>query len=187
MRGAVGPRYRRFASRCSRRPRARLPDSLVPAHLLWIRLFRSDAEACRTYTCLTAGWVLTLAFARLRPDLRHARACQKERPPSLVDTVYVLERGGRIATHGSPADIFIQSELLEANRLEPPLLARLFGRLRERGCDVSAPFTLDQAVEQRCTHLSAGCNQLARMPGGRGVGYALFTRRKCHRNPTVRH
>ncbi|MGB4592453.1 MAG: ABC transporter ATP-binding protein [Coriobacteriia bacterium] len=68
--------------------------------------------------------------------------------PEFADYAYVLAPGGTIALSGTPAEVFASPHLLAASNIKPPILAELFGRLRDR--DASAPpaaLTVDEAAE----------------------------------------
>jgi len=66
---------------------------------------------------------------------------------SFADRVYVLSKGKGVVTAGTPAEIFLQAEALRASNIDPPLLAELFLKLRERGVAVGMPAYVDQAVD----------------------------------------
>jgi cobalt/nickel transport system ATP-binding protein len=66
---------------------------------------------------------------------------------SFADRVYVLSKGKGVVTVGTPAEIFSQAEALRASNIDPPLLAELFLKLRERGVAVGMPAYVDQAVD----------------------------------------
>jgi len=66
---------------------------------------------------------------------------------SFADRVYVLSKGKGVVTAGTPAEIFLQAEALRASNIDPPLLAELFLKLRERGLAVGMPAYVDQAVD----------------------------------------
>lgn len=57
--------------------------------------------------------------------------------PEFADYVYVLAPGGKIALSGTPEDLFASADVLAEGNIQPPILAELFARLRER--DASAP------------------------------------------------
>lgn len=57
--------------------------------------------------------------------------------PEFADYVYVLAPGGKIALSGTPEDLFAGADVLAEGNIQPPILAELFARLRER--DASAP------------------------------------------------
>lgn len=57
--------------------------------------------------------------------------------PEFADYVYVLAPGGKIALSGTPEDLFSSADVLAEGNIQPPILAELFARLRER--DASAP------------------------------------------------
>lgn len=66
---------------------------------------------------------------------------------SFADRVYVLSKGKGVVTVGTPAEIFLQAETLRTSNIDPPLLAELFLKLRERGVAVGMPAYVDQAVD----------------------------------------
>jgi len=66
---------------------------------------------------------------------------------SFADRVYVLSKGKGVVTAGTPAEIFLQAEALRNSNIDPPLLAELFLKLRERGVAVGMPAYVDQAVD----------------------------------------
>ena len=57
--------------------------------------------------------------------------------PEFADYAYVLAPGGKIALSGTPEELFASADVLAEGNIEPPILAELFARLRER--DASAP------------------------------------------------
>lgn len=57
--------------------------------------------------------------------------------PEFADYAYVLAPGGTIALSGTPEELFASADVLAEDNIEPPILAELFARLRER--DASAP------------------------------------------------
>lgn len=57
--------------------------------------------------------------------------------PEFADYAYVLAPGGRIALSGTPSELFASADKLAESNIEPPILAELFARLRER--DATAP------------------------------------------------
>ncbi|HUI68612.1 MAG TPA: ABC transporter ATP-binding protein [Nitrospirota bacterium] len=74
---------------------------------------------------------------------------------SFADRVYVLSKGKGVVTAGTPAQIFLQAEALRASNIDPPLLAELFLKLRERGVAVGMPAYVDQAVDDLVRLLKA--------------------------------
>jgi cobalt/nickel transport system ATP-binding protein len=66
---------------------------------------------------------------------------------SFADRVYVLSKGKGVVTVGTTAEIFLQAEALRTSNIDPPLLAELFLKLRERGVAVGMPAYVDQAVD----------------------------------------
>jgi cobalt/nickel transport system ATP-binding protein len=64
--------------------------------------------------------------------------------PYIADTIYILNNGSIVAK-GNPQEVFSQSDLLKDANLETPILSELFSRLRDRGFEVSIPYTLDDA------------------------------------------
>jgi len=64
--------------------------------------------------------------------------------PYIADVIYILDKGN-IVTSGTPEEIFQQKEILEAAKLEPPILVQLFSRLRQKGFDVNLPISIEQA------------------------------------------
>ncbi|MFO7154537.1 MAG: ATP-binding cassette domain-containing protein [Caldicoprobacter oshimai] len=74
--------------------------------------------------------------------------------PYIADTVYVIY-DGKIVTKGSPYEVFIQRDILEAAHLEPPILVDLFTHLKEKGYNITVPTTLEQAKEQLDTLLKS--------------------------------
>ncbi len=57
--------------------------------------------------------------------------------PEFADYAYVLAPGGTIALSGTPEELFANADTLAEGNIEPPILAELFARLRER--DATAP------------------------------------------------
>lgn len=57
--------------------------------------------------------------------------------PEFADYAYVLSPGGTIALRGTPEEVFASADTLATSNIEPPILANLFARLRER--DPRAP------------------------------------------------
>ncbi|MBN1193420.1 MAG: ATP-binding cassette domain-containing protein [Coriobacteriia bacterium] len=57
--------------------------------------------------------------------------------PEFADYAYVLSPGGKIAMYGTPEELFAAPDALATSNIEPPILAELFARLRER--DAGAP------------------------------------------------
>lgn len=57
--------------------------------------------------------------------------------PEFADYAYVLAPGGTIALSGTPEELFSSADALSSSNIEPPILAELFARLRER--DATAP------------------------------------------------
>lgn len=66
--------------------------------------------------------------------------------PMMADRVYVLVRGGEIAAHGTPHDIFRDPGVLRRSNIEPPALAELFQRLEELGVALDRPLTVEEAA-----------------------------------------
>ncbi len=67
--------------------------------------------------------------------------------PEMADEVYVLAHGGHIVLHGTPLEIFVESETLRSSNIEPPILAQLFDGLRKRmGRDLPMPASVDEAA-----------------------------------------
>jgi cobalt/nickel transport system ATP-binding protein len=67
--------------------------------------------------------------------------------PEFADYAYVMRSTGQIALKGTPAEVFKQAAIMAASNIKPPILAELFGRLRE--ADASAPdpaLTVEEAV-----------------------------------------
>lgn len=68
--------------------------------------------------------------------------------PEFADYAYVLAPGGRIALSGTPEQLFASPDLLTEGNIEPPILAELFARLRERDASAPAPaLSVAEAVE----------------------------------------
>lgn len=63
----------------------------------------------------------------------------------LTDRLLVLN-GAHIAMDGTPAQVFERSQELEQIGLDIPQITRLFLRLREKGMDVPAVYTMQQAI-----------------------------------------
>jgi len=80
--------------------------------------------------------------------------------PEFADTVYVLAPGGRIAAHGSPAEVFSQPEVLEAMDIEPPVLSQLFRSLEQRGISLPLPLTVEHAADLLASHCRSGGRRL---------------------------
>jgi cobalt/nickel transport system ATP-binding protein len=59
--------------------------------------------------------------------------------PEFADYAYVLAPGGRIALSGTPEELFASADTLATSNIEPPILASLFARLRERDATAPAP------------------------------------------------
>jgi cobalt/nickel transport system ATP-binding protein len=59
--------------------------------------------------------------------------------PEFADYAYVLAPGGRIALSGTPEELFASPDVLAEDNIEPPILADLFARLRERDATAPAP------------------------------------------------
>ncbi len=66
---------------------------------------------------------------------------------AFADRVYVLARGRGVVAAGTPAEIFRRVDALQTTNIDPPLLAELFLKLRERGLDVEVPLHVEQAVD----------------------------------------
>jgi len=75
--------------------------------------------------------------------------------PQIADVIYVL-CGGHIITRGTPADVFVQADLLRQANLEPPILTELFSRLKMRGFPIEMPDDIKQA-EAQLTDLLSRC------------------------------
>ncbi len=68
--------------------------------------------------------------------------------PEFADYAYVLAPGGRIALSGTPEDLFSSADALASSNIEPPILAELFARLRERDATAPAPaLSVAEAVD----------------------------------------
>lgn len=68
--------------------------------------------------------------------------------PEFADYAYVLAPGGRIALSGTPEELFASADALATSNIEPPILASLFARLRERDATAPAPaLSVADAVE----------------------------------------
>lgn len=67
--------------------------------------------------------------------------------PRIADLIYVINKG-KIVTKGSPADVFAEVEMLREANLEPPILTDLFDRLAKKGYPLTAPASIDNALEQ---------------------------------------
>lgn len=65
---------------------------------------------------------------------------------AFADRVYVLSKGHGVVTAGTPSEILLNAEALEASNIDPPLLTELFLRLRQRGVAISVPASIEQAV-----------------------------------------
>ena len=65
---------------------------------------------------------------------------------AMADVVYVLAHGGAIVAHGTPDEVFRDTDRLRASHIEPPVLAELFQRLEERGIALGRPATLEEAA-----------------------------------------
>lgn len=74
--------------------------------------------------------------------------------PGFVDRVYLLARGGAIVLAASPRELFGYPDLLAQHHLEPPVLAALFQKLRERGIDLDPAITIDEAADELCRWLA---------------------------------
>lgn len=76
--------------------------------------------------------------------------------PEMADEVYVLAHGGHIVLHGTPLEIFVESETLRSSNIEPPILAQLFDGLRKRmGRDLPMPASVDEAARALAALLDA--------------------------------
>lgn len=73
--------------------------------------------------------------------------------PGFVDRVYLLARGGAIVLATSPRQLFGYPEVLAEHHLEPPVLAALFQKLRQRGLDLDPAITIDEAADELCRWL----------------------------------
>ena len=71
--------------------------------------------------------------------------------PEFADLVYVLRRGGEIALHGTPAELFANAGALEASNVRPPVLAELFELLRAEDPGAPAPALSVQDAARRLT------------------------------------
>jgi cobalt/nickel transport system ATP-binding protein len=68
--------------------------------------------------------------------------------PEFADYAYVLAPGGTIALRGTPEEVFASAGILAASNIEPPILADLFARLRERDPRAPTPaLTVAAAVD----------------------------------------
>ncbi len=68
--------------------------------------------------------------------------------PEFADYAYVLAPGGRIALSGTPEELFASADVLAEGNIEPPILAELFARLKERDASAPSPaLSVTQAVE----------------------------------------
>ena len=76
--------------------------------------------------------------------------------PSLVDTIYLLARGGTIVQRGTPHEILANPEVLAAHHLEPPVLAALFAELRRRGLTLPTGLTVAEAADTLEDALTGG-------------------------------
>ena len=65
---------------------------------------------------------------------------------AMADVVYVLARGGEIVAHGTPDEVFRDTDRLRASQIEPPVLAELFQRLEQRGLPLGRPASLEDAA-----------------------------------------
>ena len=74
---------------------------------------------------------------------------------SMADRVYLLLRGGEIVAQGPPADLFRDVALLKRSNIEPPVLAELFQRLEELGCDLGRPQSIEDAAKAIAERLGA--------------------------------
>jgi len=75
----------------------------------------------------------------------------------IAEQVLVMDKG-RIAMQGTPRELFLRAQELEALGLGVPAAARLTGLLRDRGWNLPPAVTLDEAVD----------GILAALKGGRG-------------------
>ena len=86
---------------------------------------------------------------------------QVELVPELADLVYVMENG-QITGAGTPAEIFVQEDLLKRAHLELPALPRLITSLRSQGVDIDLAYTYQDAED---AFLRAfGCKPAGCMP-----------------------
>ena len=67
--------------------------------------------------------------------------------PRFVDTIYLMARGGRLVTRGTPTDILGKPELLEAHHLEPPVLVALSQELKARGITLDTALSVKEAAD----------------------------------------
>ena len=65
---------------------------------------------------------------------------------SFADRVYLLARGQGVIAAGRPSDIFAATDALQRSNIDPPVLTKLFTRLRAAGVPVDLPVSVDQAV-----------------------------------------
>lgn len=85
--------------------------------------------------------------------------------PYFIDTVYMMAVGGEIVRRGTPREIFGDPELMAQHRLEPPVLSRLFLKLRDLGYPLDTVMTVEEAT-------SALASLMGEKVGGRGLGDA---------------
>jgi cobalt/nickel transport system ATP-binding protein len=76
--------------------------------------------------------------------------------PEFADRVFVLAPGGRIATQGTPEEVFSRPEVLEALDVEPPVLSQLFRSLERRGISLPPSLTVERAAEVLAGYCRAG-------------------------------
>jgi cobalt/nickel transport system ATP-binding protein len=76
--------------------------------------------------------------------------------PEFADRVFVLAPGGRIATQGTPEEVFSRPEVLEALDVEPPVLSQLFRSLERRGISLPPSLSVERAAEVLAGYCRAG-------------------------------
>ncbi len=68
--------------------------------------------------------------------------------PDVSDVVYLIRFGGEISKRGTPRQIFENIEELASFNLEPPILTKLFLKLRKNHPDISVPTDVEGAIKE---------------------------------------
>ena len=85
----------------------------------------------------------------------------------MADEVFVLAHSGHIVLHGTPAEVFAQTQVLQQSNIEPPILAQLFERLRsDSGVDLTVPADVQSAAAELAGLIGCGVTPTARMEPG---------------------
>ena len=85
----------------------------------------------------------------------------------MADEVFVLTHGGHIVLHGTPAEVFAQTQVLQQSNIEPPILAQLFERLRsDSGADLAVPADVQSAAVELAGLMGSGVELAQRTEPG---------------------